>query len=560
MSALRFGRRRCAAHRGRVVAVVVTAAVIAVPSSGLAAAGWSGPTSIDGSNPPQNVSCPTATFCAVVGTGGWGQTFNGISWGAPVNIDPSSNPSGHTLTAVSCPSASFCAAVDQAGNAVTFNGTSWSSPVAVDATRNALTAVSCTSASFCVAGDGGGNGFSYDGSTWSGPVVVNHVSNSEDIGGMSCPSSSFCIAVGENGTFETSINGGVTWTTPQTIKSGVNLQAVSCPSTGFCIAVDNAGNAYTYDGSAWSAGAPIDTATAQIDGGEFTAVSCPSASFCVAIDGRENVLTFNGSAWSAPQNLASAVAHPGVACASSSFCAAVDGVGDAFVFGAATAPPPPPPATLPAPVLGKTANATPVSGVVFVRPPRGKSLDIAGHVLAGAAAGGGTGFVRLTAAAQIPVGSEVNSLRGSLKLVTATAKKDKTQSGTFRGGIFKLTQATRGSTRGLATLALVESAFKGAPTYGTCRHKGKATDAAAAAVSSKVLQLLKASAHGKFRTRGRYSAATVRGTIWTVADRCDGTLTHDITDSVSVTDFVRHKTIVLHGGQSYLAKAPGGHK
>jgi hypothetical protein len=37
-------------------------------------------------------------------------------------------------------------------------------------------------------------------------------------------------------------------------------------------------------------------------------------------------------------------------------------------------------------------------------------------------------------------------------------------------------------------------------------------------------------------------------------------LTHDITDSVSVTDFVRHKTIVLHGGQSYLAKAPGGHK
>lgn len=43
------------------------------------------------------------------------------------------------------------------------------------------------------------------------------------------------------------------------------------------------------------------------------------------------------------------------------------------------------------------------------------------------------------------------------------------------------------------------------------------------------------------------------GTIWTVADRCDGTLTHDITDSVSVTDFVRRKTIVLHAGHSYLA-------
>ncbi len=561
MSALRFGRRRGAAHRGRVVAVaVVTAVVFSVPSSGLAAAGWSGPASIDSSNPPQNVSCPTSTFCAVVGSGGWGQTYNGTSWGAPVNIDPSSNPSGHTLTAISCPSASFCAAVDQAGNAVTFDGTSWSAPAAVDTTRNALTAVSCTSASFCVAGDGGGNGFSYNGGTWSGPVVVNHVSNSEDIGGMSCPSSSFCISVGENGTFEASINGGATWTAPQTIKSGVNLQAVSCPSTGFCIAVDNAGNAYAYNGSVWSAGTPIDTATAQIDGGEFTAVSCPSASFCVAIDGRENVLTFDGSTWSAPQNLASAVAHPGVSCASPSFCAAVDGVGDAFLFGAATAPPPPPPAALPAPVLGKTANATPVAGVVFVKPPLGKSLDVAGDVLAGAAAGGGSGFVRLTAATQIPVGSEVNSLRGSLKLVTATATKGTTQSGTFRGAIFTLTQATRGSTKGLATLALVESAFKGAPTYGKCTRTAKATDASAAAVSSKVLQLLKASAHGKFRTRGRYSAATVRGTIWTVADRCDGTFTHDITDSVSVTDFVRHKTIVLHAGQSYLATAPPSHK
>ena len=90
--------------------------------------------------------------------------------------------------------------------------------------------------------------------------------------------------------------------------------------------------------------------------------------------------------------------------------------------------------------------------------------------------------------------------------------------------------------------------------------KGKATDASAAAVSSKVLQLLRASAHGKFRTSGRYSAATVRGTIWTVADRCDGTLTHDVTDSVSVTDFVRHKTVVLHAGQSYLAKAPPARK
>jgi hypothetical protein len=88
----------------------------------------------------------------------------------------------------------------------------------------------------------------------------------------------------------------------------------------------------------------------------------------------------------------------------------------------------------------------------------------------------------------------------------------------------------------------------------------KAGEASAAALSSRTLQLLHASAHGKFRTSGRYSAATVRGTRWTIADRCDGTLTRDITDSVVVTDFVRHKNIVLHPGQRYLALAPGHRK
>jgi hypothetical protein len=500
---------------------------------------------IDNANPPENISCPTTTFCAAVGAGGYGQTFNGSSWGAPTNIDPSNNPSGHTLFGVSCPSASFCMAVDLAGNAVALTGGGWSAPVPVDNTRNALTAVSCTSASFCVAGDGGGNGFTYNGSTWSGPVTINNVSNHQSIGGIACPATSFCVAVGERGDVETSTNGGAAWSpTPLNIGPN-NLTSVSCPSASFCVAVDTAGNAYTYNGTSWSTADPIDTTNGQIGGGQLRAVSCPVSSFCAAIDGRESVLTFNGNSWTAPQQLESAALGSGVSCASSSFCVAVDGGGNAFVYGAATSAP----QLLPAPVVGKTANATPVSGVVFVKPPFGKAVD------GGAAAG--QGFVRLTAATQIPIGSEVNSLHGSLKLVTATAKRGRTQSGAFGGAIFTLTQASHGASNGLATLSLVESAFKGAPTFGVCTRK--AADASAAAGSSRTLQLLRASAHGKFRTRGRYSAATVLGTIWTVADRCDGTLTHDITDRVRVTDFVRHKTIVLHAGQSYLAKAPPGH-
>jgi hypothetical protein len=88
----------------------------------------------------------------------------------------------------------------------------------------------------------------------------------------------------------------------------------------------------------------------------------------------------------------------------------------------------------------------------------------------------------------------------------------------------------------------------------TQRASPRAGEARAAA-SRKTLQLLRASAKGKFRTRGRYSAATVRGTKRTIADRCDGTLTRDIVHSVTVSDFVRRRTVVLHAGQSYLAKA-----
>jgi hypothetical protein len=60
-------------------------------------------------------------------------------------------------------------------------------------------------------------------------------------------------------------------------------------------------------------------------------------------------------------------------------------------------------------------------------------------------------------------------------------------------------------------------------------------------------------AKGQFTTKGSYSAATIRGTTWLTQDRCDGTLTKAIDDVVAVSDFVKHTTITLRPGQSYLA-------
>jgi hypothetical protein len=205
-------------------------------------------------------------------------------------------------------------------------------------------------------------------------------------------------------------------------------------------------------------------------------------------------------------------------------------------------------------------------------PALGKSFDVSAKGLVLIKLHGK--FVPLTELRQIPAGTVVNALHGTLKLATAAppgatqhaarakTKKNraKTQTATFGGAVFKVTQDRSGASKGIATVSLVEGAFKGGPSFASCKaHKGKA---AAAAVNKKVLQLLHASGHGKFRTKGRYAAATVRGTVWTTADRCDGTLIHSIKDTVSVNDLVRHKTILLRAGHSYLAlaKPPKKHK
>ena len=226
---------------------------------------------------------------------------------------------------------------------------------------------------------------------------------------------------------------------------------------------------------------------------------------------------------------------------------ATNSAGTAFgqdvTFTTALAPAPAPP------VLGQSFNVAPVSGLVLVL--------VHGHL------------VPITQLQQLPAGVTIDSLHGTFQLTTdaggggggaahdaaAKGKRAKTQTGQFGGAVVRIHQIKGGPNRGMTTVMMVLSAFKGAPSQALC-NAGATDDAHAAA--SKVLQLLHASAHGKFTTSGRYSAATVRGTQWTMTARCDGTLVRDITDSVVVTDLVRHKTIVLHAGQSYLA--PGRRK
>jgi hypothetical protein len=157
----------------------------------------------------------------------------------------------------------------------------------------------------------------------------------------------------------------------------------------------------------------------------------------------------------------------------------------------------------------------------------------------------------LTEARQIPLGSILDTSSGVVHITTATtaSTKGKLQFGNFEAGIFKLLQARK--QKGLTELNIVDNHS----ARQLCASKGKAR-IAAKHLSSKLLGRLTGTAHGKFTTRGQYSAATVRGTAWGVQNRCDGTLTKVTRGVVSVRDFRQRKTITLFTGQTYLAKAP----
>jgi len=234
-------------------------------------------------------------------------------------------------------------------------------------------------------------------------------------------------------------------------------------------------------------------------------------------------------------------------------------------------PTPPPPTSKPpakievlpfkapsAPVLGKTVNVEVVSGMVFVKLPAGAHLSLATPSLSVAALSlsafeslsKGAGFIPLTEARQIPVGSTLDTTGGVARLTTATATRGKVQIGDFGAGIFTILQSRK--QRGLTDLNIVNTGN----SRQLCATSGKKALAASKHLSSQVVGRLTGSAHGKYTTRGQYSAATVRGTIWSVANRCDGTFTQVSRGVVSVRDFRRRTTITLRAGQHYLAKAP----
>ena len=58
---------------------------------------------------------------------------------------------------------------------------------------------------------------------------------------------------------------------------------------------------------------------------------------------------------------------------------------------------------------------------------------------------------------------------------------------------------------------------------------------------------------GRFRTRGRHAAATVRGTRWATVDRCHSTTVKVYEGVVDVRDRLSGKKLTLRTGERHVA-------
>jgi len=266
------------------------------------------------------VSCVSATFCMAVGhyedvtidaIQPLTEMWNGTTW----TFVPSPSTSVATpqvLNAVSCVSPTSCMAVGD-GLIESWNGTAWSLSSNPDASDGNLAGISCTSPTACIAvGNTTSGGTktlieSFDAGTWSvlaSPNASNTDPFSSDfLTGVSCITSTYCVAVGQYtdlsaqpliyGKILTEVLDGSSWSIlPSADPAGTDgLSGVSCIATSVCLAVGieypigSGGPDQTLIemllGGTWTVRESPNTPTPGVD--NLVGISCASVTSCVAV-------------------------------------------------------------------------------------------------------------------------------------------------------------------------------------------------------------------------------------------------------------------------------------
>jgi hypothetical protein len=291
-------------------------------------------TNVDGANNFTGVSCPSASLCIATDESGnvvasTKPAGGSRDWTVTHADDPTNSLDGRYpssfLSGVACPSTSVCVAVDDRGNVVTSTNPT-GGPRAWITTdvdgANYLSGVSCASPSLCVAVDLSGNVVTSTNptggaGTWlatsiAGVGALTGVYPRSMIGGflsgVSCQSTSLCVATDNRGNVVTSATpteGERGWSTSHVDATG-GLTAVSCPSISLCVVADQHGTIVTSLNPTGGAGS---WNSARVDSTRpLSGLSCPTVSLCVAVDLAGNIMTSthpSDGAWRATNYVAS---------------------------------------------------------------------------------------------------------------------------------------------------------------------------------------------------------------------------------------------------------------
>jgi hypothetical protein len=354
---LRVGSVSC------LVWAVVVLAGLGTAASADAAGGplyWSAPkpaVTLNGVVSSTHLAC-TVGLCAIVDNTGdpssqlsMAFTSTNVTAASPQFNGGTVNP-GEELYSIRCPSASLCLAVDYDDVYYSTNPSS-SSPTWTDVPLGAyaLDSISCPTVSFCVAigsssTDAGVEYATTDPTGGASAWTSNPIGSGDPLG-VSCSSESLCVAFEEGGYTSVSTDPATaspTWTTTTASVDPNGIAALSCVGTSVCVGVDFEGDTVTDDdptqeGSTWT--------VQSVDPGEaLYSISCPSASLCVAVDYDGNALESTNPAGAAPAWSSTSIYTSGaygntVSCASASLCVATNGqsivVGTSSPVGSPTA-------------------------------------------------------------------------------------------------------------------------------------------------------------------------------------------------------------------------------
>ena len=242
--------------------------------------------------------------------------LSGEAEGAPTTANPN-RPITESLNSVSCTSTTSCLAVGFQSNTMAppgpettltemLNGASWSVVSSPNPGNNVndLTGVSCTTSTNCVAvgyySNTSGDTYqtlieTWNGTSWSVTPSPDQGSGDNELFGVFCTSSTNCVAVGDSingsGYSQTLIEtwNGTGWSIIPSPDPGIpssGLEGVYCLTSTNCVAVGYYFNGPSTQGlvETWNGTIwSVSPSPGPADAGNLVSVSCTSATNCVAV-------------------------------------------------------------------------------------------------------------------------------------------------------------------------------------------------------------------------------------------------------------------------------------